>query len=324
MFGTVLIEIMISLFFTFAVLALVCTAINETIALVLKSRSKMLFREISRIIGDSEVFETFWKCGLTRSLCKAPSPDGRVTETQAPEKMDRLIFAQSLLEAMEAKSDAPSSSDKLDIAALAELVDDRSILHSVLKSLADNALQTKQEIVTGLADWYDEVMAAATVKYKRHLQSISFAVAAALVTALNADSFALSKALWKDDNLRITYAAMVRAELEDDSTFAALLKPEPLTTDRANRLTEFAEETLRPLPFGWPGNWDTPTLPDRKDGLGALLALLLAYVSKVLGLLITAIAVSLGAPFWFELLDRITGRSKPNKPQEPQEPKQPQ
>jgi hypothetical protein len=62
------------------------------------------------------------------------------------------------------------------------------------------------------------------------------------------------------------------------------------------------EEALRPLPLGW------SKLPDLT---------VLSVLAKIFGLALTAVAVSLGAPFWFDLLSmfmRVRGSgAKPKK-----------
>jgi hypothetical protein len=113
--------------------------------------------------------------------------------------------------------------------------------------------------------------------YRRKMQLIILAVAALMSVALNVDSFDVANSLWNDAALR-------------DSVVAAAQKD----TGRAlSSDLDVIEERLGDLglPLGW------RSLP----GSAA------AWASKIAGLLFTTIALSLGAPFWFDLLSRFVG-----------------
>jgi hypothetical protein len=68
------------------------------------------------------------------------------------------------------------------------------------------------------------------------------------------------------------------------------------------------------LPIGWTRNVSVPPDPPDPRQLYGLSPQ--AWVMRVLGWLITALAVSLGAPFWFDLLNKfivIRGTVKPKE-----------
>jgi hypothetical protein len=44
---------------------------------------------------------------------------------------------------------------------------------------------------------------------------------------------------------------------------------------------------------------------------------------KILGLLVTVLAISLGAPFWFDLLNRLVNLRSTGKPPDPRRPEPP-
>jgi hypothetical protein len=102
-----------------------------------------------------------------------------------------------------------------------------------------------------------------------------------VVVVLNADTLAAGRVLWRDDAVR---TAIVK---EASDTAKGTLDDVAL---------ENAVKKLD-LPLGWNLSvGDGPTqLPDNA----------VAWVEKLVGLLLTIAAIQLGAPFWFDLLSKI-------------------
>ncbi len=137
--------------------------------------------------------------------------------------------------------------------------------------------------------WFDDSMERVSGWYKRHVQIFLFVIGSVVVLALNADSLAAGRVLWRDDAIR---AAVVK---QAEAANAANQAGKKLDPDQAVKdLT---------LPLGWgndftevhwaPWDWET------SDGwLNRLL-------SKLAGFAITILAIMLGAPFWFDLLSKV-------------------
>ena len=102
-----------------------------------------------------------------------------------------------------------------------------------------------------VATWFDDSMDRLSGAYKRHMKLISIIVGCAVAVLINADTFEVGNALWKDGGLR---AQMVQAA---DAAARGVLQPAndktkpPDPTDIATAFKQ-ANETLRPLPIGWP------------------------------------------------------------------------
>ena len=151
---------------------------------------------------------------------------------------------------------------------------------------AERALERLQH---NIEHWYDDATDRFTGWYKRWAQLITLAVAAAVVSLTNADTIALADRLSRDSSLR---GALVDAA-------QALARQENLDTARAGLLTDAGRLSL---PLGWSRQTG---LPDDPAGVKAVPSTLGGWVMKVVGLLFTVLAVSLGAPFWFDTLSRF-------------------
>lgn len=281
----------IGLMMVYLTLSLICTSINEAIAGILRLRARNMFNEVSRVLGDATVRDAFWKNSLIRSLSRGeglwnfrtpPTLVPAVTRMKAPSYLDRRDFALALIEALRG-IDGSASDDKqaLNFAALAEKIDKNSLLAHLPTALGIDATSTIEETKKALGDWFDQVMERASGVYKRWMSLLSFLVALALTVAMNADTLQIARTFWQDDGVR---AAVVETAMRLPN------KPSP---DAPPTLPELAQvKDLLPLPLGW-------SMPEPLGGVPT------AFLPKVLGLLLTAFAVTLGAPFWFDLLSRF-------------------
>lgn len=290
----------IGLMMVYLTLSLICTSINEAIAGLFRLRARTLFNEVSRALGDTTVREAFWKSSLIRSLSRGeglwnfttpPTLEPTVTGIKAPSYLDRRDFALALIDTLRHIDRSKLGENRsIDFAGLEQKIDKNSPLPRLLATLGIDATSTIEETKKALGDWFDQVMERASGVYKRWMSLLSFAVALGLTVAVNADTLQIARTFWHDDAVR---AAYVEPALR-------LSKP---TSDVPPALPDLAQvKDLLPLPLGW----STPA--SLGEDLNSLL-------SKGLGLLLTAFAVTLGAPFWFDLLSRFVALRNSGPPE---------
>lgn len=181
-----------------------------------------------------------------------------------------------------------------------------------------------------LRAWFNDGMQRSSALFREKLQRMSLIVACALVVLLNVDTLAITQDLWDDPALRTSVAAAARSAADSDlSDAAAAPTPaSPGVIDTVLDAQRTAQQLLRlEIPLGWSFLPLTPDMTDKAAALGlrdpyddssnlwnlwpgngnprwfALLVL------KLIGLAVSAIAAAQGAPFWFDLLRKITSRS---------------
>ncbi len=188
-------------------------------------------------------------------------------------------------------------------------------MKDTLKSLLNTAKDIK-DAEERLAKWFDEGMGRLTAVYLKNIRLVSVVVAAALTIIFNVDTLHIARTLWEDADLRQSVVAVAvdfdRDELEQ----------------QAGQPTEQARAVVQQLfdlqvPIGW--QWTPITdemvtqsqvlgLPDpynnARNGWNSINSPYAGswIIFKIAGLLVTIIAASQGAPFWFDLLRRATGR----------------
>jgi TRAP-type C4-dicarboxylate transport system permease small subunit len=151
-------------------------------------------------------------------------------------------------------------------------------LRQLMKGMYARAAGKIETLRTDLAGWFDSAMERVSGAYKRRTQLICLILGLLIAGFLNIDSFHLFQSLWQHPTL----AAQISM---------------PGSPDAAEALTG-----LKALPIGW------------KELPGALDAGLLLMFA---GWLITASSALFGAPFWFDLLQRmIQLRGTGKKPDE--------
>lgn len=188
-----------------------------------------------------------------------------------------------------------------------------SLFVMIDKTKRETALISDQveKLQENIEQWFNDVMDRVSGWYKRWSQWILLGIALVLVVGTNADTIMLAKRLVRDSALRSSVVTVAEKSVQNSSG-------DP--TKNAEAKKEFLKEAESvSLPLGWIANeadpFETEQVPS--DWLGR--------ISKVIGLLITVFAVSLGAPFWFDTLSKFVnlrgagtppGETKKSAPQE--------
>ena len=142
--------------------------------------------------------------------------------------------------------------------------------------------------------WFDQSMERASGVYKRNARGVAILLGTAIAVAANADSIHIINRLSKDSMLRSTvnlYAEqLVANNAKTKSNNLTSLAKVQQDVDRA--LDQVA------LPFGWS---EQNSLERDKQGN----LLWSALIIKLFGWILSGVAISMGAAFWFEALNKI-------------------
>ena len=233
--------------------------------------------------------------------------------------------------------------DRLTDAQSLDLVESRlagSRLGRVFSALLAESERDVEKLKVNMETWFDNSMERVSGWYKRKSQWVHLVLAAALTVGINVDSIQIVQNLSRDSALRDSLVAQAQ-------TYA---KQNPPPTD-ANSPESYQQLLARlndlNLPIGWwiapatnPANAAAVDVQRRAAEAGHRIApfvswgdlrssaswnkLAQAVGFHVWGWLLTAIAVSLGAPFWFDMLNKVinlrsSGKAPEEKPKAPKE-----
>ena len=181
---------------------------------------------------------------------------------------------------------------------------DSNIRDALLASIveADGKIEKFRDSV---ATWFDGSMDRLSGAYKRNLQLISLAVGLLVAVAFNADTLKVGNALWHDRSLSQAIAQSAPAFVKVHCATQDCLNTGASTATLKSAVDSFngLENNLRGFAIGWTASERVFVCTTEKGQ--TLDCHTIAWLWKIAGLLITAIALSLGAPFWFDLLQKI-------------------
>ena len=197
-------------------------------------------------------------------------------------------------------------------------------LRKPLQIFLDDAAGDVQSFRAIVGKWYEDAMERVSGFYKRKLQLITLTVGLLIAVLANADTIAISSALAKDAALRSAVASYAEASAGAiDPTPAAQGGASNASPDsafvgmgEARRRIEDLTVTIDSLQsIGLPLGWKAAGIPDVVSPGWVL--------PKLLGILLTALAISMGAPFWFDMLNKVVnirgaGRAPEEKPKPPE------
>lgn len=204
----------------------------------------------------------------------------------------------------------------------AEHVEEASPIKEVLLRLSTKLTRAEDEVADHLGElrgsvesWYDNRMSALSVWYRKRSRLVAFGLALLVVVGFNVDAVQLPQELWQNENVRtLVTAAATDAVLElGECVEGSESSGETATTECVEGKVDELVETG--LPVGWnvgtecDGECDS-LLERFNHALGIGGEGPRGAGAKVVGWLLAAAALSMGASFWFDVLKRATGFKK--------------
>jgi len=305
MFGSSVLDVAVGMVFVYLLLSLACSAAKEGLEALMKKRAIDLERGIRELLNDHT------GTGLAKKLYEHPLIDSLFRGTYDQQKGGRFWtdlpsyipagnFALALM-AVVSKSPPAANQPAPALPLLREGIDGlenpqvKQALLTLVGAAGDNLAQARANVEA----WFNSSMDRVAGWYKRWTQAVIFCLGLLLVAFLNADTIAIGHSLVRDPSVRQT---LVGAAQE-----SAKSRPQESEDEARRRLTKNVEQIQQwGMPIGWDPK-DSRTWPG-KDGWG--------WVMKGVGLLLTALAISLGAPFWFDVLNKFMVVRSTVKPEE--------
>jgi hypothetical protein len=293
---TALVDVAIGLTVVYLGASLFVTVINEYAAQVLNLRGSYLCNSLMKLFTDQDIRRI-----LTQSPALKPFFGSLARKT--PSYVDPNVLGQLLIGGL-----AQGSTTRDTLKSVSKAIENlpSSELKTQLQSLLRTSGSSIDALVKAVSDWTDRSLSMLGEGYKRNLQIISLVVGFAVAIGFNLDTLALTGHLYRDKDARdATVALGIQiAEMTGKETFekCIAMPPQERREDASCApLTGLVDavqgrnESLGKLPFGWPDGAHRP------DSLPAVLY----WAGKLLGWVLTALALSLGAPFWFDLLNKF-------------------
>jgi hypothetical protein len=285
-----IVEVVVGLVVVYYVLGSIVSTITQIITESLETRGAALEKFLIQAAGEKVIDLK----GLPQIKALRPiryanwwSVFGAGTEEKRVEKIPVSTLVGGYFDVVGLSCKAEYAPDELVavLTALPESEAKEALLHWVSQGV------TKIDDLRDRAnDYFGGILNQAQATFKARARSIVIILSLLITVALGTDTIDMARDLWNDAALRAAAAAQ-----------ASAVASQPQNASANNFQT--VENTLAlPLRFSWIQSSGFPA--NGNLGSDALWVLL-----KVLGLLITAAAVSQGSSFWYDILKRITGQS---------------
>lgn len=302
MFGSAALDVVLGLIFVYLVLSLICSALNETISSVFAWRADFLHEGISNLLNDPDITglaKELYDHSLIQSVTRTKRRRFfRKEGTRYPSYLPKDMFSLALLDRIGAMGKQAG-----ELKTALEAVPNEQVRNVLLAYYAEAEGDAKR-FRAGVESWFDQGMERVSGWYRRRVQVVLWALALLLAVALNADSVRLASTLWSDDAVRQAVVAQADRAAASEGVDAL--------ADDVGNIDELE------IPLGWALDEGDPRDVPRDAG---------DVLSKLVGLLITAVALTFGAPFWFDILRKVAGvRSagvRPRRDAPDQEPESP-
>ena len=326
LFGSIALEVAIGMIFVYLLLSLLCSAVVEYIEAKANKRAAYLQKAIGLLLDQKKGADGE---SLAARLYSHPLVKSLYREGKLPSYIPSRTFALALWDmAFPPEQRGAASGGTHNLAAIRSAISANTLVNPEVKrallALVDDAGNNFDKARQNVEDWYDGAMDRASGWYKRRAQVLLLILGVVVAAVVNADTINIAKALIQNDALRETIVAEAETRAK-----TPLPSPTPPPTDRderdaqarANLQRSYAEIAKLGLPIGWvqptyaanergeqvmTNATDLRRVPDTPNG----------WVLKALGLLITGLAISQGAPFWFDLLNKFIVIRSTVKPKE--------
>ncbi len=298
---TAWIDVAIGLTLVYLGTSLFVTVINEFVAQIFNLRGRNLVKGLNELISDQDIQKLL-------SINPALNSFFNGTPGKAPAYIDTDVLSRLLVGSLSSGSSVSNTVEGA-VSTLNNMND--SALKSQLLALANTTGKKTDNLVNAVSEWLDRSLTMLGGNYKRNLQTISFWIGLIVVVALNLDSVALTERLYRDKEARdaAVELGLQIVESTNRQAFDACMKltsqdrkknPSCVPMTGLIDAVQGRNESLGKLPIGWSNISTVSSSP--VDFVSAEVWL---WISRGVGWLLTAFAVSLGAPFWFDLLNKF-------------------
>ena len=304
MLGSDVLDVVIALSFIFFLLSIVASAGQELISQLVSWRARSLQKDIGKMLGDPTL----------QALAGTVYSHPLISSLGRPSYLKNTRFADALIETLSTAALATDTTLTTVLAGIEALPDGSA--KTQLQVLARQGGQSLESLRQTVAGWFDDSMERLSGAYKRNTQKVLLALGLLMAVLFNVDGIATAQSLAANPASRDAILASV-TKLTEAGT--------PATT------SQDAIKMLRGLEsgIGWDICWfasevDTSRkdtdLPapcgENKGGKWPTIEAWINYAAlRIPGWLLTALAVMLGAPFWFDTLCRLANLRATGKPE---------
>ncbi|MBL1215417.1 MAG: hypothetical protein HND52_18770 [Ignavibacteriae bacterium] len=298
MFGSEILEIAIGLIFIYMLLSLFASTINEIIAKLFSLRGRNLRKAIHFMFDEEDTqfqIQRFFNDPLIKKLSARPILD-KLGIKSPTDYLPKNTFSKILTKAI-----FKSNEDNIPIETLEKHIDEmfpqKGDSNRILKRLVRDSAGNIEKLKNNLENWYDDIMDVATEWYKSKVRVILFFIGFAFCILFNADTIKIVNSLSVNPEVRKALVSQAE-ELSKNYVEADTSKTlDELKVEMQNLNMQISDASSL-LGLGW-------SFESGMSFWGKLGFIFQNIPNRIWGWIITSLAISLGASFWFNFLQRV-------------------
>lgn len=272
------IEVVIGLILIILFYSLLATIVMELLSNYLALRGKHLEKVLRNMLSSQGEEGTVFKKFLENPLYQQLS--GKVYgKNTPPSYLSSQSFRSILMKVLDSQENGHNIKMSID-----ELPDHE--LKKVLQQLMEDANFKVSTFKDKIEHWYDDIMDRASGWYKRHIQKFLLVVGLAIALIFNADTLAIYASLVSSSETDLNNLVSLAETISNRENVGASAE---INQEVYDLIETNLQDLKDPLSIGWTGF--KPAALGWRD-----------WMFKIFGWLVTALCISKGAPFWFDLL----------------------
>lgn len=313
-------DVVIGLTFIYLIVALVCTAVTEMYAGGLDRREKNLNAGIANLLGEhacdntnrrttvpfnnpvnsaQNLFDSAVTAFYLHPMIKALHEDGTRPSYIPSETFSKVIFD------LFAPTDGTSRSKETFVAGIKNALPDGSDLRRTLLTLSAEAADMTQ-LKSSLESWFNNSMDRVSAWYKNKSQLSVLVIALIICFFMNADTIQIVKDLYNNPTERNSLVTQAQQAVKNVTIATPAGKRETVDNEAKSALDALGKLNSSGITWGWGNEYYLSFAKWNWDNVFEALF-------KTCGIVFTAIAASLGAPFWFDTLNKLINLRAVNK-----------
>ena len=326
-----LLEVLIGLVFIYFLVSIFISGVNELLAQKLGRRGKFLRAGLKRLLPDEAVYRRVIHHPLVESLYRERAARGKI-----PSYIPPSDFSSALIDVVCARaahmSQLPRNPGTLTFddlhTALRVLHGYGSPLPTALLPILDRAENDLGKAIEGIERWFNGGMDRVSGWYKEAASTQLLILSLVVCVLGNVDSIEIAQALWRSPQLSAQLARQAEAAVASgqvaDVKIEEVLRTPPSPEQMSNLRSALLKLEAGQLPIGFSCIGESSLTSEGSEIFAACLnnAKGLStgkWGAKLIGWFLSAFAITLGAPFWFDLLMRLVNfRGAGPKPHVPE------
>jgi len=296
MTGIPTLDVLIALAFIFLIYSLMSSIVAEIIADLLRLRARNLEMYLRFMLTDdnkmrwSDIFgqRSKYKRDLFHSFLALPSVKNlsrkRLFQKSGASYMKAETFVEGVIDTLVRKTDGKTEVERIET-GIKQFVDHDQDTAQHLERMLQKSQKDVQKFKEELEKWFDNSMERCASSYKQLVQWKLLIIGFFVAMLFNVDIILISKKLADNEELAKKFATLATQVIEDNDNLDSLKKD-------FSKYNENIQTSLGLQKVYDASDKEMETNESLKH-------------SRFLGYLIAALGISLGAPFWFDLLGKL-------------------